>query len=65
MQPRKLICIFSFLFSQRFGPSWPSSGVTFYAFKCPPHEKDDTNMLLEKTKNSRGKRNQNSGLSGT
>jgi hypothetical protein len=31
----------------------------------PPHEKDNTNMLVEKTKNSREKRNQNSGMSGT
>jgi hypothetical protein len=30
----------------------------------PPHEKDNTNTLVERTKNSRSKRNQNSGMSG-
>jgi hypothetical protein len=34
-------------------------------FKRPPHEKDNTNTLVEKTKNSRDKLNQNSGRSGT
>jgi hypothetical protein len=30
-----------------------------------PHKKDNTNTLVEKTKNSRSKRKQNSGTSGT
>jgi hypothetical protein len=33
--------------------------------KPPPQEKDNTNTLVERTKNSRGKRNQNSETSGT
>jgi hypothetical protein len=33
-------------------------------FERPPHEKDSTNTLVEKTKNSSGKRNENSGMSG-
>jgi hypothetical protein len=28
---------------------------TLQMFRCPPHEKDNTNTLVEKTKNSRSK----------
>jgi hypothetical protein len=43
-------------------------GVVFFVWwtsEPQTHEKDNTNMLVKKTKNSRGKRNQNSGASGT
>jgi hypothetical protein len=43
----------------------PQHSINTETFERPPHEKDNTNTLVEKTQNSRGKRNQKSGTSGT
>jgi hypothetical protein len=36
----------------KYGSKYPQNAKTL---KCAPHEKDNTNTLVEKTKNNRGK----------